>query len=121
MRAPRPSRTQAGISKGRSPFDPRRDKSLRRSASDRPSPGAYSKVMRFAVIGVGANVFSMHAPALHQTKDLELVGVSDINPEAAQQRAKHLGCPAFTDHRDLLASTRPEAVAVIAPHPFHAR
>jgi predicted dehydrogenase len=75
--------------------------------------------MRFAVIGVGANVFNMHARALAANR-LEMVGVADINRAAAEQRAEDLGCPAFEDHRELLAKTRPEAVAVVAPHPFHA-
>jgi predicted dehydrogenase len=77
--------------------------------------------MRFAVIGVGANVFAMHAPAIKaRSKTLELVGVADVNLTAAEQRAEDLGCPAFGDHHELLARTRPEAVAVLVPHPFHA-
>lgn len=77
--------------------------------------------MRFAVIGAGANVFSMHATALQKTPALELVGISDVNLVAAEQRAEQLGCPYFADHAELIASTRPEAVAILAPHPFHAR
>jgi predicted dehydrogenase len=76
-------------------------------------------VIRFAVVGVGANVFDLHARALKATA-LEVVGVADINGQAAEARAEELGCPAFTDHRELLSATRPEAVAVLAPHPFHA-
>jgi predicted dehydrogenase len=76
-------------------------------------------VTRFAVVGVGANVFDLHATAIRST-DLEVVGVADINQPAAEERAEQLGCPAFADHRQLLESTRPEAVAVLAPHPFHA-
>jgi predicted dehydrogenase len=77
--------------------------------------------MRFAVIGVGANVFSMHAQAIKaHTAALEVVGVADINLAAAEQRAEELGCPYFSDHRELLAKTHPDAVAVLTPHPFHA-
>jgi predicted dehydrogenase len=75
--------------------------------------------MRFAVIGVGATVFNMHAPAIEASR-LELVGVADVNLEAAEQRAEQFGCPAFADHRDLLSQLRPEAVAVLVPHPLHA-
>jgi predicted dehydrogenase len=75
--------------------------------------------MRLAVIGVGANVFNMHAPAI-KSNGVELVGVADVNFNAAEQRAEEFGCPAFADHRQLLQHTRPEAVAVIVPHPFHA-
>jgi predicted dehydrogenase len=75
--------------------------------------------MRFAVIGVGANVFNMHAPAI-KANGLQLVGVADVNVGAAEQRAEELGCPAFADHRELLDKTKPDAVAVVVPHPFHA-
>jgi predicted dehydrogenase len=75
--------------------------------------------MRFAVIGVGANVFNMHAPAIEASR-LELVGVADVNLESAEQRAEQLGCPAFADHREMLAQVRPDAVAVLVPHPLHA-
>lgn len=75
--------------------------------------------MRFAVIGVGAGVFSMHKPAL-QASGVEVVGVSDVNVDAARSRAEEIGCPYFRDHRDLLNRTRPDAVAVLAPHPLHA-
>jgi predicted dehydrogenase len=75
--------------------------------------------MRFGVIGVGANVFSMHAPAI-RASGVELVGVADVNLAAAEQRAEELGCQFFGDHRELLSQTRPDAVAVLAPHPFHA-
>jgi predicted dehydrogenase len=74
---------------------------------------------RFAVIGVGANVFNMHEPAI-RSSELQLVGVADVNLRIAEARAEELGCPAFADHRELLARAQPEAVAVLVPHPFHA-
>ena len=75
--------------------------------------------VRFGVIGVGAGVFKMHRPAL-QSERVEIVGVSDVNLEAAERQAESLGCPAFADHREMLAAAGPEAVCVLAPHPFHA-
>ena len=75
--------------------------------------------VRFAVIGVGANVFKMHMPAL-RSDGIELVGVSDVNVDAAERQAEDLGCPAFADHAEMLAATRPQAVAILAPHPLHA-
>src|SRR5262249_37660618 len=36
------------------------------------------------------------------------------------ERAAELGCPYFADHRDLLEVARPDAVAILTPHPFHA-
>jgi predicted dehydrogenase len=77
--------------------------------------------MRFGIIGVGANVFAMHARAIKShAAALELVGVADINLAAAEQRAEEFGCPCFADYHELLTQTHPEAVAVITPHPLHA-
>ena len=79
--------------------------------------------MRFAVIGVGANVFSAHARAIKtHAAAIEVVGVADINLTAAEQRAEEFnpGCPYFSDHREMLAKTRPDAVAILTPHPLHA-
>jgi predicted dehydrogenase len=75
--------------------------------------------VRFGVIGVGAGVFKLHMPEL-QSDRVEVVGVSDVNVEAAERQAGRLGCPYFADHRDMLAATGPQAVVVLAPHPFHA-
>jgi predicted dehydrogenase len=75
--------------------------------------------VRFAVIGVGANVFKMHLPAL-RSNAIEVVGVSDVNVDAAERQAEDFGCPAFANHAEMLAATRPQAVAIMAPHPFHA-
>jgi predicted dehydrogenase len=77
--------------------------------------------MRLAVIGVGANVFGMHTRAIKaHAAAIQIVGVADINLAAAEQRAEEFGCPYFSDHRELLAKTLPDAVAVLTPHPFHA-
>ncbi len=76
-------------------------------------------VRRFAVIGVGANVFNMHAPAL-QSDQIEIAAVCDVNLAAAERQAERFGCPYFADHREMLGVIRPDAAAVLVPHPFHA-
>ena len=75
--------------------------------------------VRFGVVGIGAGVFKLHRPGL-LSDGIEVVGVSDVNVDAAERQAQEFGCPFFADHRDMLAATSPEAVAVLAPHPFHA-
>ncbi|MGI9147805.1 MAG: Gfo/Idh/MocA family protein [Chloroflexota bacterium] len=75
--------------------------------------------VRFGVIGVGAGVFKMHKSGL-QSDRIEVVGVSDVNLQAAAVQAEVFGCPFFADHGEMLAATGPEAVCVLAPHPFHA-
>jgi predicted dehydrogenase len=65
-------------------------------------------------------VFSLHLPALKHQR-LTVVAGCDVAPQPGQQRARELGCPFFSDHRQMLAETRPDVVAILAPHPFHAR
>jgi predicted dehydrogenase len=77
--------------------------------------------MRLGIVGVGANVFTMHARAIKaHAAAIEVVGVADIDLAVAERRAEELGCPYFADHPELLARTRPDAVTVVTPHPFHA-
>ncbi len=76
--------------------------------------------LRTVVIGVGAGVFSLHRPVLAASVELELVGVADVNAEPGASRAAELGCAFYTDHRVMLAETRPELAVILTPHPFHA-
>ena len=75
--------------------------------------------LRHVVIGVGAGIFASHHKAL-TSNGAEWEAVSDVNVELGQQRAAELGCPFYTDHRTMLAETRPDVAVVITPHPFHA-
>jgi len=76
--------------------------------------------LRHAIVGVGANVFAMHRPAL-ALPSVELVGVSDLNAEVGERRAAELGCPFFADYRRMLDTVRPDVAVVMTPPPFHAR
>jgi predicted dehydrogenase len=71
------------------------------------------------VIGVGAGVLDMHRPALRQETG-QLVAASDVNVELGQQRARELACAFYTDHRAMLAETRPDVAVILTPHTFHA-
>jgi predicted dehydrogenase len=75
--------------------------------------------LRFAVIGVGAGVFSMHFPAIKQPF-VDLVGVCDIREEIGQQRAAMLGAPFFADYRQMVGELKPDVAVVITPHYCHA-
>ncbi|GAC1614951.1 MAG: Gfo/Idh/MocA family oxidoreductase [Ktedonobacteraceae bacterium] len=75
--------------------------------------------LRYAIIGVGAGVLSMHRQAL-ALPSVQLVAVSDIVSSLAQQRAAELHCAFYTDHRRLLAETHPDVAVVMTPHLFHA-
>lgn len=78
-----------------------------------------ARQLRYAVIGVGAGVFSMHRQAL-ALPTVQVVAVSDIVPTIGEQRARELHCPFYADHRRLLAEVHPDVVVVMTPHPFHA-
>jgi predicted dehydrogenase len=75
--------------------------------------------LRYVVIGVGAGVFSMHAPALRQPF-VHLVGVCDIREEIGQQRAAMLGAPFYAGYRQMVDELKPDVAVVITPHYNHA-
>ena len=77
-------------------------------------------VLRHAIVGVGAGILSAHLPALQQLAAVRLVGGADVSAVAGQARATELGIPFFTDHRQLLAETKPDVTIILTPHPFHA-
>ncbi|RLT42676.1 MAG: gfo/Idh/MocA family oxidoreductase [Chloroflexi bacterium] len=81
-----------------------------------PNP---SSPLRHAVIGVGAGIFSLHRAGL-TLEGVQVVGVSDVVPTPGQERADELDCPFYTDHRKMLAETKPDVTVIITPHPFHA-
>ena len=84
-----------------------------------PAPSATHR-LRHAIVGIGAGILSAHLPALQQMATLTVVGSSDVNAALGTARAQELGCPFFTDHRQLLAETKPDVTVILTPHPFHA-
>ncbi|MBX3014584.1 MAG: Gfo/Idh/MocA family oxidoreductase [Caldilineaceae bacterium] len=81
---------------------------------------ATQQTLRYAVVGLGAGILSAHLPALQQRETVTVVGGSDVNAAVGAARAETLGCPFFTDHRELLAVTQPDVTVILTPHPFHA-
>lgn len=81
-----------------------------------PNP---TRQLRYAVIGAGASVLSMHRQAL-ALPAIQVVAVSDIVPALGEQRASELNCAFYADHRRLLAEVHPDVAVVMTPHPFHA-
>lgn len=77
--------------------------------------------MKVAIIGAAGGIADSHIHASAET-GTTIVGMSDI-PAAAergQKRAASANCPFFTDHREMLAKTKPDVAAIVTPHPFHA-
>jgi predicted dehydrogenase len=74
---------------------------------------------KIAIIGAGG-MASYHVKGFRQTA-AEVVGITDINPEAARRAAKKFNIPRVYDGVDeLLAAAEVDAVSVIVPNKFHA-
>ena len=74
------------------------------------------KPLNLAVIGVGA-LGRHHARILSQMDGVDLVGVSDLNFDAAERVAGDCGTEAFSDYRDFL--DRADAVSIVVPTVAH--
>ncbi|MFO7958636.1 MAG: Gfo/Idh/MocA family oxidoreductase [Candidatus Brocadiia bacterium] len=75
--------------------------------------------VRYAVIGCGS-VGPVHAHAVAECPDAELVAVCDVVPERADRCAERHGATACYDHEEMLQRQRPDAVSVCTPHHTHA-
>jgi predicted dehydrogenase len=78
-----------------------------------------SQHLRYAIVGGAGGIAKTHIAAL-QKLGSAIVGLSDINLEGVTARAAEIGCPAFADHRVMLAETRPDVTVICTPHPSHA-
>ncbi|PLC04265.1 gfo/Idh/MocA family oxidoreductase [Variovorax sp. RO1] len=72
-----------------------------------------------AVIGAGL-IGKTHIDRALKCPDVELVGIADPTPAAAEF-ARALGVPCFPDHASLLAEAKPRGVVVATPNATHAR
>jgi len=75
-------------------------------------------VVRIGLIGAG-NFGGEVAKIVARRPELELVGVADVNADAARNRGDMYGTPSWGDHGDLLAECDCDAVAVATPHNTH--
>ncbi len=73
------------------------------------------------IISCGMIANSAHIPAYrHFSDSFEIVGVSDISPEAARDTAARHGIPHwYTDAEEMLKTLRPDVVSVCVPNAFH--
>lgn len=73
---------------------------------------------RAAVIGCGA-ISKEHLHVLAAHPRIELVGVCDRSPAASEWTAQRYGTSGFTDHVELIATTKPDVVHVLTPPSSH--
>lgn len=82
----------------------------------RPLAVAASDRLRVGVVGVGY-LGRFHARIYASMPDVELVGVADVNDDAAREVAEQCGCAAYTDAGELLDKV--EAVSIVVPTSQH--
>lgn len=73
---------------------------------------------RIAVIGAGA-MGRNHLRVLHELDRAELVALADADESTAQKSARRFNIPYYTDHKELLDATKPDAVIVAVPTALH--
>jgi predicted dehydrogenase len=78
------------------------------------------KKLRHVYIGAGAGIFKGRHKKVLDLPTLEVVGVSDIDPDRAKAVGEELGVPYWVDHKDMLAELKPDVAVITTPHPFHA-
>jgi predicted dehydrogenase len=78
-------------------------------------------VFRVAVIGTGMIANAAHIPAWKDLPDdVEVVGVADIRPQAAQETASRYQIPkAYSDPQKMLDELKPDIVSVCTPNVYH--
>lgn len=79
-----------------------------------------SKKVKFGIIGTGA-IAAMHAQALANSSNAELVAVYDQITERAQQFAEKYNVRAVTDFESFLADKEVEAVTIATPTGIHGK
>src|SRR4051812_20369488 len=71
-----------------------------------------------AVIGCGT-ISVVHLGAITSLDGADLVGVCDTDADRAAEVGEKYGVPWFTDHKELLATVRPQVVHICTPHNEH--
>ncbi len=75
--------------------------------------------LRTAVVGCG-KVGHLHAKALSRLPDSEFVAACDTDLERARQFAAGYHVEAYHDVKEMITTSRVEALTVCTPHPVHA-
>ncbi len=78
-------------------------------------------MFKVCIIGSGMIAKSAHIPAYKEyPEDFSIVGIFDVNKEAAKEVAKEFGIEnVYTDAETMLKEQKPDLVSVCAPNMFH--
>lgn len=78
-----------------------------------------SMKLKFGIIGAG-NIAPVHATAIQNIKDVELVAVAANHLERAQALTSQFGGVAYRDYKELLSQSDVDIVTLCVPHFLHA-
>lgn len=87
---------------------------------ENPMPSESLRNVRFALIGCGA-IAQKHISALSQVSGAEVVGVFDLDPNAALRFGQKHQLSAFTTVDELVAKTNPDFLNILTPSGCHAQ
>ncbi len=76
--------------------------------------------LRYGIIGCGV-IGPVHADAIRQLKEAQLVAVCDTVRESAIELAETYGARVYTHYKRMLAAEDIDAVCICTPHYLHAR
>jgi predicted dehydrogenase len=75
--------------------------------------------IRLALIGAGGMANGVHYPSLKEFKDIEIVGLCDIDVEKLKSTAGRFGIDdRYADYQKMIEETKPDAVYILMP-PHH--
>ncbi len=74
--------------------------------------------LKVAVIGCG-NISVMHLDSIKAFSDVELVAVCDIKLDRAEAASQKYGGKVYTDHNEMFANEKLDAVHICLPHYLH--
>ncbi|NDE06681.1 MAG: hypothetical protein EBZ89_04745, partial [Chloroflexi bacterium] len=80
--------------------------------------GSGDPIMNVVIVGAGRRGI-VHGRAAAAFSGTEVVGVVDPDTARASTLASEIGGEAFTDHRQALEMTQPQAVFLTSPPPLH--
>lgn len=74
--------------------------------------------LRLGLVGAGG-IAQAYAEIISECKEVQPIGVADIDAVAAKTMARHLGCEPFDTHLALAESGNPDAVIICTPPNTH--
>jgi len=76
--------------------------------------------MQVGIIGAGIQAKNAHLPAFKSLENIEVIGIADINEEAANLISKKFNIPkVYSDYHNLLDDPNIDLISICTPHHLH--